>query len=87
LTASLLCRYLGDRYADDLNTTYVADSAVLDLALSRSVGSMVEVYAVAENLLDTDFVVDNTSDGLEYGHPRVLHAGVRLRWERGPGGR
>jgi hypothetical protein len=48
---------------------------------------MVEVYAVAENLLDTDFVVDNTSDGLEYGHPRVLHAGVRLRWERGPGGR
>jgi outer membrane receptor protein involved in Fe transport len=83
LTASLLGRYMGDSYQDDLNLVYIEDWFVLDLFVSRRLGQKFELYAAAENLLDTDFMIDLGSDGTEYGHPRMLHAGVRFRWQDG----
>jgi outer membrane receptor protein involved in Fe transport len=81
LDASLLCRYLGERFQDDLNDVRIADSFLFDLRVSRKVTRQLELYAVAENLLDRAFAVDVTSDGVEYGHPRLLHGGVRFRWQ------
>jgi outer membrane receptor protein involved in Fe transport len=62
---------------------YIEDWFVLDLNVSRRLGQKFELYAAAENLLDTDFMIDLGSDGTEYGHPRMLHAGVRFRWQDG----
>jgi outer membrane receptor protein involved in Fe transport len=82
VTVSLQGRYLGDRYADDQNLLPVDDAVVFDLFVSRRITSRLELYAVAENLFDTSFQVDNGGDAaLEYGIPRILHAGVRFGWQ------
>lgn len=80
-TTSLLTRYFGDRYADDTNDRHIGDSVVVDLTVSRRLSDKLELYAIAENLFDTAFQIDNSGDGIEYGHPRLLHVGVRLNWE------
>jgi outer membrane cobalamin receptor len=83
VTASLMGRYNGDRFQDDQNTFHINDSFVVDLSLSRRVAGRLELYLIAENLLDTAFEIDNTADGIDYGHPRWLHVGVRYGWQDG----
>jgi outer membrane cobalamin receptor len=83
LSVSVQGRYHGDRYQDDLNTGRIDDSFLLDLSLSRRVTRRLELYAVVENALDTQFMVANTGDP-EFGHPRLVHGGVRFRWEGAP---
>ena len=83
VTAALLGRYNGDRYQDDLNSFRIDDSFLVDLSLSRRVRGPLELYVIAENLLNTSFEVDNSGDGIEYGYPRILHVGVRLSWRDG----
>jgi outer membrane receptor protein involved in Fe transport len=80
LTVSLQGRYLGDRFQDDQNLLPIADSVVLDLFLSKRLTRRLELYAIGENVLGTDFEIDNGSDGPEYGNPRILHGGVRFAW-------
>jgi vitamin B12 transporter len=83
LTASLLGRYNGDRYQDDQNTFLIDDSFVVDLSVSRRFGDRLELYSIAENLLNTAFEVDNSGDGIEYGHSRLLQVGLRFAWRDG----
>jgi outer membrane receptor protein involved in Fe transport len=78
--AGLELRWLGDAYEDDLNSLELGDYAVVDLWLARRVIDSVELFVGVENLLDRDFEVARTSDGIvTIGTPRLVHGGIRVR--------
>lgn len=77
---SLMGRYVGERFEDDLNSLPVDDFFLLDLRLSRQVSDSTEVFLTIDNLLDTEYEVRTASNGdMELGRPRFVGLGVRFR--------
>lgn len=77
-SASLLVRYLGAQYEDDLNSLRMAPYALVDLSAGYRVWWNLELFAAAENLLDTHYVVGRA--GIDtIGQPFFVRGGLRLR--------
>ena len=80
-TSSLLARYVGKRYEDDLNQLAVDGFLLFDLYLARPLGSGGEFFLQIENLLDEDYEVRVSNSGdVEIGRSRFV--GLGLRWRR-----
>ena len=77
--SSLLARYVGKRYEDDLNRLEVDDFLLFDLYLSRPLGARSEMFLQVENLLDEDYEVRvENSGGIEIGRARFVGVGLRF---------
>lgn len=77
LRAFAQLRFSGAQFEDDRNTLPMAGYAVVDVRVSRSLGEGLELFAVAENLLDQGYLVGRA--GVDtVGQPRALRLGVRL---------
>lgn len=77
---SLLARYAGERYEDDLNKLKVDDFLLFDLYFSRQVSARTEVFLSVENLLDEEYEIRVENNGsLEIGRPRFIGLGLRFR--------
>jgi outer membrane receptor protein involved in Fe transport len=78
---SLMARYVGERYEDDLNQLEVADFLVFDLRFSRQVSDSSELFLVVENLLDEEYEIKVENNGsIEIGRPRFVGLGLRYRY-------
>ena len=76
---SVLGRYVGDRFEDDINTLPVDEFFVLDLRFSRQVSSSTEIFFTIENLLDEEIETRLTNAGdRQIGRPRFLGIGMRF---------
>jgi outer membrane cobalamin receptor len=79
LNASLVARYVGQQYEDDLNTLPLGSYVVFDAFLSRAFARWGEAYFAVENLFDRTYTVGRTSEGvISIGAPRLVRGGVRL---------
>jgi outer membrane receptor protein involved in Fe transport len=77
---SLLARYVGPRYEDDLNRLEVDGFLLFDLYLSRPLGAGSEVFLQVENLLDAAYEVRVENSGaIEIGRSRFVGVGLRFR--------
>jgi outer membrane receptor protein involved in Fe transport len=74
----LQARWTSAAWEDDRNQLELDPALQVDLFAARGVGSGLEVFAAAENLLDARIVVARTPVP-SLGAPRLLRAGVRLR--------
>lgn len=80
IDSSLVARYIGERYEDEINTLEVDDTLLLDLRFSRSLGERSEIFLSIENLLDETWEVRTTNSGsTEIGRPRFIGLGYRYR--------
>lgn len=81
ITAALQFRAIGKQFDDDQNRLPLGRFAVIDAMVARPLGKYLEVFIAVQNLLDERFVVARTP--LEnFGMPRMLRGGVRVRFER-----
>ena len=71
-------RWTSAAWEDDRNQMKLDPAFHVDLFAARQVGSGIEVFAAAENVLDAQIVVARTPVP-SLGAPRLLRAGVRLR--------
>ena len=77
--ASVLARYHGGQYEDDLNTLPLGGYVVVDLFASRALTRWLHVFAAVENVFDTTYSVGRTSEGVvSIGAPRIVRGGLRL---------
>ena len=77
---SLLARYVGERYEDDLNRLEVDGFLLFDLRFSRQLSDSIELFLAAENLFDEEYEVKVENNGsIEIGRPRFLGLGLRYR--------
>ncbi|MCA3700748.1 TonB-dependent receptor [Brevundimonas sp.] len=74
-------RYEGARFDDDLNSRTLDEAVTLDARAEWMVRDGVIAFVAADNLLDAEVEVSETGDGVEgFGPPRVVRAGLSLRW-------
>lgn len=74
-------RFEGDRFEDDLNSRTLDQAVTLDARAEWEVRDGVVAFVAADNLFDDEVEVSETGDGVEgYGPPRVVRAGLSLRW-------
>jgi outer membrane receptor protein involved in Fe transport len=74
-------RYEGARFDDDLNSRTLDEAVTLDARAEWMVRDVVIAFVAADNLLDAEVEVSETGDGVEgFGPPRVVRAGLSLRW-------
>jgi outer membrane receptor protein involved in Fe transport len=74
-------RYEGDRFEDDLNSRVLDEAVTLDARAEWTVHDGVIAFVAADNLFDAEVEVSETGDGVEgYGPPRMVRAGLSLRW-------
>ena len=77
---SLLARYVGERFEDDLNRLEVDGFLLFDLRFSRQLSDSIELFLAAEYLFDEEYEVKVENNGSsESGRPRVLGLGLRYR--------
>ena len=77
---SVLARYVGERYEDDLNNLKVDDFLLFDLYLSRQLSDRTVVFLSVENLLDEEYEIKVENNGsIEIGRERFVGLGVRFR--------
>ena len=77
---SLVARYVGERFEDDLNRLEVDGFLLVDLRLSRRLSERTEAFFVMENLFDEEYEVRVGNNGsIEIGRPRFFGAGLRYR--------
>jgi outer membrane receptor protein involved in Fe transport len=74
----LQARWTSAAWEDDRNQLELDPALQIDLFAGRRIGSGLEVFAAAENLLDARIVVARTPVP-SLGAPRLLRAGVRLQ--------
>lgn len=80
LDSSLIARYVGSRFEDDLNTLPVDDFLLFDVRFARDITSSTQVYLSVENLLDEEYQIRTTSAGTtEIGRPRFIGLGLSYR--------
>ena len=80
IDASLLARYVGSRYEDDLNRLEVDDFLLFDLRIARPLAPGLELFLAVENLLDEEYEVRLENSGaLEIGRPRFVVLGLHFR--------
>jgi outer membrane receptor protein involved in Fe transport len=80
LSATVLGRYLGERFQEDRNTELVSDSFQVDLHLSRRLTPRLDGYVTVENVFDEEIETQYGEDFSEVGQPRWVHVGVRYKW-------
>jgi outer membrane cobalamin receptor len=77
---SIIGRYVGTRFEDDLNLLEQGAFFTVDLQLSRLLFEQLEAFVGVENLLDEDYQVAVSTDGLiRLGSPRLINIGLRVR--------
>ena len=77
---SLLARYVGERYEDDLNNLKVDDFLLFDLYFSRQISDQAELFLSVENLFDEEYEIRVENNGsIEIGRQRFVGLGVRYR--------
>jgi outer membrane receptor protein involved in Fe transport len=77
---SLLARYVGERYEDDLNNLEVDGFLLFGLYFSRQVNERTELFLNVENLLDEEYEIRVENSGaIEIGRPRFIGLGLRFR--------
>jgi outer membrane receptor protein involved in Fe transport len=74
----LQARWTGAAWEDDLNLVSLGPALQIDLFAGRRVGSNLEVFVAAENLLDAEVVVARTPVP-SLGAPRLVRGGLRVR--------
>ena len=79
LSAFLLARFVGLQFDDDRNLRPLANTALLDLQVSRRMHRNLVLTFAVENLLDRQVPVSRTSV-LGIGAPRMISSGLRLAW-------
>lgn len=80
LDTSLLARYVGERFEDDLNQLAVDDFLLFDLRFSRQVSEATELFLAIENLFDEAYEIKVENNGsIEIGRPRFIGLGLRFR--------
>ena len=78
-TAVVQTRIVGDQFEDDLNTLTLGSYVVFDVFLSRALTRWSELFVSVENLLDKEYAVGRTTEGVTtIGAPRLVRGGVRL---------
>jgi outer membrane receptor protein involved in Fe transport len=76
---SMLARYVGERFEDDVNTLPVDDFLLFDLRFSRQINHSTELYLTIENLLDEEYEIRTGNDGsIEIGRPRYVWLGLQF---------
>lgn len=74
-------RYEGARFEDDLNSRTLDEAVTLDARAEWEVRGGVIAFVAADNLFDAEVEVSETGDGVQgFGPPRVVRAGLSLRW-------
>lgn len=77
---SLLARYVGERYEDDLNRLAVDGFLLFDLRFSRQLSESMELFLALENLFDEAYEIKVENNGsIEIGRPRFVGLGLRFR--------
>ncbi len=77
---SIIGRYVGTRFEDDLNLLEQGAFFTVDLQLSRLLFEHLEAFVGVENLLDEDYEVAVATTGLiRLGSPRLINIGLRVR--------
>ena len=77
---SLLARYVGQRYEDDLNRLEVDDFLLFDLRFARQINASTELFLAIENLFDEEYEIKVENNGsIEIGRPRFVGLGLRFR--------
>jgi outer membrane cobalamin receptor len=79
IEGSILGRYVGTRFEDDLNQLEQGAFFTIDLQLSRLFFEHLEAFLSVENLLDVDYQIAVATNGLiRHGAPRLIHIGLRV---------
>jgi len=77
-TIALSLQFSGAQFDDDQNVYVLPAYGVVDLQVSRSINRQFDIFAGAQNLFDKQFEVG--SNPTTIGNPRLINAGVRIRW-------
>ena len=75
-----LGRYIGVSYGDDRNTDKLEPHFVLDVSLSRKLGEHWEVFLMAQNITDEEYVARRVGDLGTIGVPQNFWGGIRYDW-------
>jgi outer membrane receptor protein involved in Fe transport len=81
INVSVNGRMVGKQFDDDLNQFPLGRFFVLDVMASRAVGSGVEIFAAAENLLNEKYATEATPI-LQLGLPITARFGLRFEFPR-----
>ena len=79
LTVRAQGRYFGRRFQDDINRFPIESHTLVDVMLSRDMGTTWSVHVGALNAFDEEYFIQNDASDQEIGLPRRFNAGVRLR--------
>jgi len=81
VTLTLVVRYVGQQFEDDLNTQPLDGVALVDLSARRRVFGDLDAYVTVNNLLDQQYLVGRA--GVDtVGEPLTVLAGLRYRLGR-----
>lgn len=81
LTLTTAARYESRRFDDDLNSRVLGPALTLDARADVRLTGTASAYLAVDNLFDAEVEVSETATGVEgYGPPRMLRAGVTLRY-------
>jgi outer membrane receptor protein involved in Fe transport len=69
---------VGAQFDDDLNTRVLPSYAVAGLSVSRTIVKNVDVFFGIQNMFNT--VYDVATLPTTIGSPRLVNAGLRIRW-------
>lgn len=72
-------RYVGETYADNIETTKVPDFALMDATVSYTIDNM-KIQIAAKNLMDKEYVSTCASANCYYGNRRNVIASLSYAW-------
>ena len=78
--ANLILRLSSTQFDDDQNSLPLSNYQIVDMAVGKSLTSMVELFFACENLFDRTYSVGRTPVET-IGMPRRIHGGLRFRLE------
>jgi outer membrane receptor protein involved in Fe transport len=79
LSLAALARAVGRQFEDDRNELALPGFVAVDLTAAHALGRGTEAFVAVENVLDERYAVGLTPIAT-IGPPRLLRAGLRLRW-------
>ena len=79
LRASLVGRFVGEQYDDDLNSVVLPGFFQLDAHFSRQLGEMALLFVAIENLNAAEIITNRSPVDL-LGTPRQVRGGIRFTW-------
>jgi outer membrane receptor protein involved in Fe transport len=86
-TVALGTQFFGRQFDDDLNSRVVPGETepglpgytIVDVTASRTIIRMLDVFFGVQNLLDREYIVGTLPTTI--GSPRLIHGGVRVRFQ------